>query len=148
MNSFIHSIQKIIERDLTVLEKEINLYTTQESIWVVNKEIKNSAGNLCLHLCGNLQQYIGKVLGGSAYIRDRENEFSATGISKEILLSEVSQTKNAVMIALSKLDADELQKQYPEEVFKTPMTTEYFLIHLTAHLGYHLGQINYHRRLL
>ena len=147
MNSFIQSIQKIIERDLNVLEKEINLYPTQEAIWIVNGEIKNSAGNLCLHLCGNLQHYIGKVLGGSAYVRNRENEFSATGISRDKLLLEISQTKAAVINSLGKLNPEALQNNYPEEVFKTPMTTEYFLIHLTTHLGYHLGQINYHRRL-
>jgi uncharacterized damage-inducible protein DinB len=135
-------------RDLATLEKEISLYPAEDSVWLSSRDIKNSAGNLCLHLGGNLPHYIGAVLGKSGYIRNRENEFSAMGISKEKLIAEIRQTKAAVTNALEKLNDGELGKTFPEEVFNAPMTTQYFLIHLTAHLCYHLGQINYHRRLL
>ncbi len=148
MNIFINSIIKIIERDLTVLEKEISLYPNESSLWMTKGEIKNSAGNLCLHLCGNLQHYIGAILGNTNYIRNRENEFNAKGINKQGLIAEILQTKNAVVATLASVSPESLDQPYPEEVFKVPMTTTYFLIHLTAHLGYHLGQINYHRRLL
>ncbi len=148
MNSFIQSIQKIIDRDLTVLEKELALYASEDLIWAVRGDIKNSAGNLSLHLCGNLQHYIGAVFGNSGYTRNRDNEFAAHGIPKIELLNEISKTKNSVALALGSLQQNVLSMPYPEEVFKVPMTTEYFLIHLTSHLGYHLGQINYHRRMI
>ena len=148
MNSFLNSISKIILRDLDVLEKEIALYPTAESIWIVKGEIKNSAGNLALHLCGNLQHYIGAVLGKTGYVRDRPKEFSLKDISAKDLVLEIIKTKEAIKFTLPKIDPATLEKEYPEKVFTDPMTTQYFLIHLSAHLGYHLGQVNYHRRLV
>ncbi|MCE2895483.1 MAG: DUF1572 domain-containing protein [Flammeovirgaceae bacterium] len=148
MNSFIQSIQKIIERDLIVLEKELTFYSSEDLIWAVRGDIKNSAGNLSLHLCGNLQHYIGAVLGNSGYTRNRDNEFAAHGMPRIELLNEIGKTKNSVALALGSLQQNVLSMPFPEEVFKVPMTTEYFLIHLIAHLGYHLGQINYHRRMI
>ena len=147
MNSFITDISKVIFRDLDMLEKEISLYPTTETIWIIKHEIKNSTGNLALHLCGNLQHYIGAILGGSGYVRNREKEFSLKGISPKDLVSEIIRTKDALKSAFPKIDKLVLEKDYPENVFKDPVTTQYFLIHLSAHLGYHLGQINYHRRL-
>jgi uncharacterized damage-inducible protein DinB len=148
MNSFIQSIQKIIERDLIVLEKELTFYSSEDLIWAVRGDIKNSAGNLSLHLCGNLQHYIGAVLGNSGYTRNHDNEFAAHGMPRIELLNEIGKTKNSVALALGSLQQNVLSMPFPEEVFKVPMTTEYFLIHLIAHLGYHLGQINYHRRMI
>jgi uncharacterized damage-inducible protein DinB len=145
---FITYISKIIERDLNKLEEEIKLYTSEESIWKVDDQIKNTAGNLCLHLCGNLQHYFGAVLGKSGYIRNRDNEFAAKGISRTDLISEIQKAKHAVKSTLEKIDTSILQQDYPEKVFDYSMTTSYFMIHLCSHLGYHLGQINYHRRLL
>lgn len=148
MNSFLENISKIILRDLDVLEKEIALYPTTDSIWMVKGEIKNSAGNLALHLCGNLQHFIGAVLGNSGYIRDREKEFSLKNISAKDLVLEIIKTKEAIKNSFPKIDPTSLEKEYPEKVFTDSMTTQYFLIHLSAHLGYHLGQVNYHRRLV
>ncbi len=147
-NSFITSIESLILRDLDTLEREIIQYPSLESIWTVRGDIKNTAGNLCLHLCGNLQHFIGAVLGQSGYVRDREKEFSLKDISAKELVSEVIRTKESIKAALQKLDPAILDKEYPIAVFNYPMTTHYFLIHLSAHLGYHLGQINYHRRLV
>lgn len=135
-------------RDLDTLEREIIQYPTLESIWTVRGDIKNTAGNLCLHLCGNLQHFIGAILGQSGYIRDREKEFALKNISAKELVSEVIRTKESIKAALQKLEPAVLDKEYPIAVFNYPMTTQYFLIHLSAHLGYHLGQINYHRRLV
>lgn len=148
MSVLITSVSKIFDRDLSVLEKEISLYQSEESIWQIQKEIKNSAGNLCLHLCGNLQYYIGTILGNTGYVRNRELEFSAKHIPKEKLIHEIQVTKMAVTSTLNRLNTNLLEEAYPIDVFKEPMTTGHFLIHLTAHLGYHLGQINYHRRLI
>jgi len=147
-NPFIYSIQTILERDLKRLEEEISLYPSEETLWTIAGTIKNPAGNLCLHLCGNLQHYIGAVLGGSDYIRNRDREFAVRNISRDTLISEIQKTRVAVRSALEKLDPNILDDTYPEQVFSYSMTTSYFLIHLASHLGYHLGQINYLRRLL
>ncbi len=146
--SFINSIEKVLLRDLDKLEKEISLYPDQKSIWVIQQQINNSAGNLCLHLCGNLQHFIGAILGSSGYVRDRDKEFSVKNILAKDLVLEIMATKQSIKDAFSKWDSSKLEENYPVDVFGEPMTTQYFLIHLTAHLSYHLGQVNYHRRLL
>jgi len=147
-NPFIYSIQTILDRDLKRLEEEISLYPSEETLWTIAGTIKNPAGNLCLHLCGNLQHYIGAVLGGSDYKRNRDREFAVRNISRDTLISEIQKTRVAVRSALEKLDPNIVDDTYPEQVFSYSMTTSYFLIHLASHLGYHLGQINYLRRLL
>jgi uncharacterized damage-inducible protein DinB len=148
MNSFFQSLEKIILRDLDKLESEIKLYPTEESIWLLKGEIKNSAGTLCLHLCGNLQHYIGVGLGKSDYVRNRENEFAARNIERRLLLEEIARSKQAVKVALAKADPSILETDYPLPVFDHKMTVQFFMIHLAAHLEYHLGQVNYHRRLV
>ena len=142
------STKEFILRDLYKLKLEIGQYKTEESIWKLDGEIKNTAGNLCLHLCGNLQHYIGAVLGKSGYIRNRDAEFSHKNISKANLLKEVEATILMVENTLSNITSDTINNDYPELVFGKPMSIGYFLIHLSGHLNYHLGQVNYHRRLL
>ncbi|QOI97889.1 MAG: DUF1572 family protein [Flammeovirgaceae bacterium] len=145
---FLASLIKLFDRELTTLEKEINLYPSEENIWKLGGEIKNTAGNLCLHLCGNLQHFIGTVLGHSGYVRNRDYEFAARSLTREHLLREVQTTREVVKSTLTKLDEAILQKEYPLQTLGYPMTTSYFLVHLYGHLNYHLGQINYHRRLI
>ena len=106
MDLITESILTIIDRDLRKLEDEINLYPTEESLWTTSGAIKNPGGNLCLHLCGNLQHYIGAVLGGSGYVRNREHEFAARNIPRELLIQEINKTKTAVRSALEKLEPD------------------------------------------
>jgi len=141
-------LNSIFERDLNKLKLEIEQYKDEHKIWIVDKQISNSAGNLCLHLVGNLNTYIGKELGGTNYIRNRELEFSQKDISKAELMHKVESTIIVVSNSLAKLNQDDLEKNYPIMVFEKKMSTEYFLVHLSAHLAYHLGQINYHRRLV
>ena len=147
-NQLLDSLTTILLRDLNKLESELLLYATEESLWKIEKSIKNPAGNLCLHLCGNLQHFIGAILGNTGYIRNRDNEFAARNISREDLLKEITQARKAVSETLSSLTEAQLLSDYPVDVFGDPMTTLHFLIHLSAHLGYHLGQVNYHRRLV
>ena len=147
-NLLLDSIQSVLLRDLNKLESELLLYPTEASLWKIDKDIKNSAGNLCLHLCGNLQHYVGAVLGKTEYVRNRDLEFSAKNISRENLLKEVLQSKKAIEHTIPTLTETALQTDYPVDVFGKPMKTLFFLIHLTAHLSYHLGQVNYHRRLV
>lgn len=148
MNSITKSLTKLFTRDLDRLEKEILTYPNDELVWIIKGEIKNSAGNLCLHICGNLQHYIGAVLGNSRYERAREDEFSMKGLSKDYLLREIQNTKQILKTTLSLITTEILEASYPEVVFDEPMSTQHFLIHLQGHLNYHLGQINYHRRLI
>ncbi|MBT1699888.1 DUF1572 family protein [Fulvivirgaceae bacterium PWU4] len=147
-NTLIESFVFLFERELDKLEAEIKQYPDEASVWKLEGDIKNPGGNLCLHLCGNLQQYIGEQLGHSGYQRNRPLEFSARDVSRAQLLNEIQKTKLVVSATLRKLDDESIRQMYPEEVLGYPMTTVFFLTHLLAHLGYHLGQINYHRRLI
>lgn len=138
----------VYRRDLEKLKTEVEQYSSDEQLWLVHGEIANSGGNLALHLVGNLKHFIGATLGDSGYVRDRESEFSSTGVSRAELISAIEETSEVVSATLANITAEELAAAYPIEVFGEPMTTEYFLVHLATHLSYHLGQINYHRRLL
>lgn len=148
LNNLIDSLLKVFDRDLNKLKDEINLFINDKDLWLTPGEIKNSPGNVSLHICGNLKHFIGAILGNSGYIRERDKEFSLKNISKEELLLNVEETKNIVKETLSSLDSALLTKKYPLNVFGEEMSTEYFLIHLSTHLNYHLGQINYLRRIL
>ncbi len=144
----IETLKSLFQRDLNRLKEEISLYKKEENIWHIEKNIANSAGNLCLHLIGNLQTYIGAEIGKTGYIRDRPAEFSLKDISRVVLLDRINDTMEVVARSLDLLSEDELQGIYPILVFEEKTTTQYLLVHLTTHLTYHLGQINYHRRLL
>lgn len=145
---FIQSLVTVFERDLKKLETEISSYPDEASLWMLSGAINNTAGNLCLHLCGNLQHFIGAVLGKSGYIRNREHEFAARNIPRSQLLAEIAATITVIKSTLAEIPQQELAKEYPAQVFDFTMTTTFFLVHLAAHLSYHLGQVNYHRRIL
>ncbi|WP_281234731.1 DinB family protein [Flavobacterium gelatinilyticum] len=144
----IESLKTLFNRDLEKLKVEIESYQNEEAIWAIDKNIANSAGNLCLHLMGNLNTYIGAQLGNTGYIRNRPLEFSSKDIPKTELIVKIENTIIVVNKVLDSLTETELESIYPEIVFEKEMTTGFFLIHLSTHLAYHLGQINYHRRLL
>ena len=141
-------LSKLFERDLERLKSEINIYKHKKKIWEISSEIKNSAGNLCLHICGNLQHFIGATLSNSGYIRNREAEFNSKNIPVEEMQKDIDETIVIIKKTLNELDEKRLEEIYPINVFEKEMTTGFFLAHLTTHLNYHLGQINYHRRLL
>lgn len=144
----IDTIQTLFNRDLKRLIVEIEQYEIEDDIWKVKGNITNSAGNLCLHLVGNLNTYIGRELGNSGYQRNRELEFSAKDVPKTELIQMVQNTITMINQTLDNLDEEILNAEYPILVFEQPTSTEYLLVHLTTHLTYHLGQINYHRRLI
>lgn len=144
----LQTLRKLFRRDLEKLKQEISLYKAETKIWVTEKNISNSAGNLCLHLLGNLNTYIGAEIGKSGYTRNRELEFSQKNVPRKELLDGIDSTLESVDRALSNMKEEELEKEYPLLVFAEKTSTGYFLVHLAVHLGYHLGQINYHRRLL
>lgn len=139
---------QLYERDLGKPKMEVEQYHDEAYLWKKSGEISNSGGNLTLHLIGNLKHFIGTVLGKSDYVRDRDREFSDSDVPRDVLLAGVEETARVVRATLEKLTADDLATTYPIEVFGHSMTTEFFLVHLATHLNYHLGQINYHRRVL
>lgn len=138
---------KLFARDLDKLIAEVKMYKQEENLWRTDGDVKNSSGNLCLHIIGNLQHFIGAIIGETGYIRDREAEFSTSVVSRDILLSSLLETKEIVSKSLQKFDRNKLQDIYAIDVFGEKMSYEYFIIHLSGHLNYHLGQINYLRRL-
>lgn len=144
----IEHLKILFTRDLNRLRKEVELYNNENNIWRVEKNIANSAGNLCLHLIGNLNTYIGKEIGKTDYVRNRDLEFSLKNVPRTELLDKIDETIKVINKSLDKLDEDSLKNEYPILVFEEKTSTEYLLIHLTTHLSYHLGQINYHRRLI
>lgn len=144
----INTLKILFNRDLKRLISEIEQYKNEADIWKIKGQINNSAGNLCLHLIGNLNTYIGKELGGTKYIRDRNAEFSKKDIPRQALIQMVEKTIEMINQTFNDFDDTLLQKEYPVLVFDAKTSTEYLLIHLTTHLTYHLGQINYHRRLI
>jgi uncharacterized damage-inducible protein DinB len=141
-------LKKLYLRDLANLRTEIELYRNEQKLWDTEGEITNSAGNLCLHLVGNLNAYIGEVLGNTGYVRNRPLEFSLRNVPRIELLKSIDDTIDMMAKTLDQLNDDILDEEYPQIVAEGKVTTGYFLIHLSSHLMYHLGQINYHRRLL
>ncbi len=138
-------LKKLFERDLEYLGKELDAYPNEESLWIKTEGINNTGGNLFMHLCGNLQHFIGTIMMQNGYVRNRDFEFKGKLLLKE-LKKELEITKKVVETYFEGVVA--VEEKFPLEVFKYPMTVGYFLIHLHGHLNYHTGQINYHRRLL
>ncbi len=140
-------LNALFERDLEKLSEELNSYENEDDIWTVNGEIKNSAGNLFLHLCGNLKHFIGATLNKTGYERDRDFEFSGK-VSRNDLVENIMETKEMLASYFERVSVDDMSDPYPLQPFGYPMTKSQFILHLYGHFNYHMGQINYHRRLL
>lgn len=144
----VQSLIKLFDRDLSRLKTEIEAYKDEALLWVIRNEISNSAGNLCLHLMGNLNHYIGAQLGNNGYVRDRPLEFSDKNVSRTELVNKIEATRQMLKEILPAITETDLLANHTEEYNKGQDTNEFFLIHLYGHFNYHLGQINYHRRLI
>ena len=144
----IEAFRTIFSRDLERLKNEIESFRNEENLWQIAGSVKNSPGNLCLHLTGNLRTYIGKNLGNTDYVRNREAEFNLKDIPRRELTEQIISTQETVLATLATLQRADLDRIYPQNVLGYEMTTGHFLLHLSGHLAYHLGQINYLRRLL
>jgi Protein of unknown function (DUF1572) len=141
------TLSLLFERDLTLLKNELSLYKSEAAIWQIDRDVANSAGNLTLHLVGNLNTYIGAEIGKTSYVRDRPLEFSAKNIPRQQLLTMIDNTILVIKNALATMQEADFEQEYPLLVLAHKTSTEYFLVHLATHLTYHLGQVNYHRRL-
>jgi uncharacterized damage-inducible protein DinB len=141
------NLTQLFEVQLQQLEKELNLFD-DSFLWAIAPGISNSAGNLTLHLVGNLNHFIGSVLGKTGYARNREAEFTLKNIPVSEIIFKISETRKMIAEVLANVTEESLSEDYPMLVFDKPLTTGYFLLHLSSHLSYHLGQINYLRRIL
>ncbi|MBK8608861.1 MAG: DUF1572 family protein [Chitinophagaceae bacterium] len=144
----IENLNKIFERDLQKLKVEINAFKDEYDIWKIQGDIANSGGNLCLHLVGNLNHFIGATLGNTGYVRHRDDEFSLKNVLRQDLVTNIDNCILIVTETLGKLRDDDLQKDFPLEKHGETVSTLGMLLHLYGHLTYHLGQINYLRRSL
>ena len=143
-----NALRTIIVRDLHGLEREIAAYPDDESLWLTPPGISNSAGNLAQHLTGNLRHFIGSVLGDTGYVRDRDAEFATKGRSRAELQEEVRAAVSELESAFDKITIEQLTAEYPIQLREFNVRTIDFLVHLAVHFGYHLGQVDYHRRML
>lgn len=141
-------IATVMTRELKALRREVEAYPSDADLWRTVPGIANPGGNLVLHLAGNIQYFFGTVLGGTGYVRNRDAEFGSRDVPRADLLREIAGALAAVETGLSRVTDADLAKPYPEVVGGITPTTGAFLTHLAVHLGYHLGQVDYHRRIV
>jgi len=139
---------EMLEKDLGKLKNEINQYADEKDLWIVKEGILNSAGNLCLHILGNLNHVIGHVIGGTDYKRNRDLEFSEKNVPRSELNKKIDGVIELVKTYLPKLSDADFGKMYPDKVGGKERQYGFVLIYFSNHFNYHLGQINYHRRLI
>ena len=148
MEKIIIALSEIFDTGIEKVIAELNGYDNESNIWLCPDGISNSSGTLALHIAGNLQHYIGTVLGNTGYERKRDMEFSKRDVPRKELIAELKTTKSAVINTLRNISEQQIDSDYPLLFPDKVVSTHFMLIHLAAHLNYHLGQINYHRRLL
>ena len=138
----------VMTRDLRAVRREIAAFPDDASVWQVAPGIVNSAGTLALHLAGNVQHFFGTVLCGTSYVRDRAAEFSRRDVPRAEIQAQLDAAIAAVEPGLARVPDGALQAEYPEKIAGHTVSTGEWLVHLATHLAYHLGQIDYHRRLV
>ena len=142
------TIAAIICRELRTLERELNAYPSEAQIWELPAGLPNSGGTLALHAAGNLQHFVGTVLGGTSYVRDRDAEFSRRNVPRAELIEELRNAERVVRDTLPAMSSDRFAETYALPVANRRINTGEFMTHLAAHLAYHAGQLNYHRRVV
>lgn len=142
------AVQAILRRELGAVRRSVEAYPDDASLWAERPGLPNSGGTLVLHLVGNLQHFLGAVLGRSGYRRDRDAEFSRRDVARASLLAEIDAAQQAIERGLSALSDKALTAPYPEPIAGRTVATGDFMVHLASHLAYHLGQLDYHRRLV
>jgi uncharacterized damage-inducible protein DinB len=143
-----HELSALMKRDLGTLAQQIEAFPADELFWQTVPGITNAAGNLVLHLEGNLREYIGRQLGNIPYERDRPQEFRITALDQAELLRRVAYLSETIPAVINSLSPEELTSAYPEMVLERELSVQGFLVHLYGHLSWHMGQIDYIRRVL
>jgi hypothetical protein len=146
--NFAHELSLLVRRDLATLLRHVQAFSSDEAMWQTVPGVTNSAGNLILHLEGNLREYIGRQLGNISYTRNREAEFDIKGLSRNELISRVEHLTATIPAVIASLSPAQLAAAYPESVLEREFTVQGFLLHLYGHLGWHMGQIDYVRRVV
>jgi hypothetical protein len=147
MHDLTDYLQRTISRDLQTFQSEIELFPSDDAVWRTVPGVANPAGTLALHVCGNLRHYLGAVLGGSGYVRDRDAEFSLRGVPRSEIVENLLGTHEVVTRTLQTLSPERLLAPYPETGMGV-LRTDWFLLHLGTHLAFHLGQAGYLRRMV
>ncbi|MGK2963732.1 MAG: DinB family protein [Gemmatimonadaceae bacterium] len=142
------SLRFLLVRDLRSLDSQVAAYPDDKSLWLTTPGISNSAGNLVLHIIGNLRHFFGATLGGTGYVRNRASEFESSDLSREALRGQIEATIDELETTLERLEPGRLAEPYPIPIADRQVRTGEFLAHLAVHLTYHLGQVDYHRRIL
>jgi hypothetical protein len=135
------------ERDIRKMIEEVKLFKHETDLWRVQGSIKNSAGNLVLHIIGGTNHFFGATLAKTGYVRNRELEFSKKDTAKEELIAELEALVPLVTNTLIALTPEKLDADYPLLFDGMKRSTAYILVQLLGHLDYHLGQVNYIRRM-
>lgn len=146
--SAIGAIRRVLLREIRTVRREVEAYPSDALLWREVPGLPNPGGTLAIHLAGNLRHYIGAVLGGTGYVRDREAEFSDRGLPRAVVVERLDAAIDAVDDTLAALTPERALEPYPEVVLGRSPSTLDFLVHLASHLGYHLGQLDYHRRMV
>jgi uncharacterized damage-inducible protein DinB len=147
-NALTTSLLTLFQRELAALRREVEAYARDEQLWQTVPGVANVGGTLILHLAGNLQHFLGARLGNTGYVRHRDAEFSRRGLSRRELIAEIDAAVRAVRAGFANLTDAHLVNDYPEVIDGRAVTIGQYLMHLTSHLAYHLGQVDYHRRLV
>ena len=146
--SFAIELASLFRRDIARLVQEVRAFPADAPLWETRPGVSNSAGNLALHLEGNLRDFIGRQLGGVAYTRQRELEFSSKDAGREELAARLEEVQELVYGTVAGLAAEQWEEIYPINVLGVELTTRQFLLHLYGHLSFHLGQVDYLRRVV
>jgi len=133
------------ERDIRKLMEEVNLFRNEENLWRTQGSVKNSCGNLVLHIIGGLNYLVGAILANTGYVRDRDQEFIRKGVERKILVAQLEELIPMINKTVSALD---LEADYPLIFDDAKRSNSYVIAQLALHLNYHLGQVNYLRRTL
>jgi len=141
-------LASLYERDIRKLIAEINLFQHTENLWKTCGTIKNSSGNLALHIIGGLNYLIGTTLANAGYLRDRDQEFTSKGIDRRLIVQQLEELIAMINKTVNELTPPQLELPYPRFFDKEGATNSYVLSQLLLHLNYHLGQVNYLRRAL
>jgi hypothetical protein len=142
------TVAALLERELRALQREIAAYPSDAHVWQVPPGLPNSGGTLALHAAGNLMHFVGAVLGGTGYVRDRDAEFARRNVSARELSHMLADAEATVRRVLDALPDESFETPYPVPVAGRRINTGEFLGHLATHLAYHLGQVDYHRRVV
>lgn len=140
-------LKRVLIRDLEGLRTQLNAYSEEEQLWELPAGISNSAGTLALHLIGNVRHFIGTQFGESGYVRDREAEFNQKHVARSVIERHIDSAIVELSDAFDRVTDEMMDRLYPITVAGVSMATGQFLVHLVAHFAYHLGQIDYHRRI-